>query len=107
MNKVFKSEVSFQYRIKQEEAEKRKASEKARRDEIFRQYRDKKNQEDDNYAPPVRRNRSKTREKTRPKSMFDKGESGSVEGLHSHTSSQEDLSSQAFTISPGHKEPCK
>lgn len=98
--------VEFIYRLKQEEAERRKASEKARREEIFRQYQDKKN-EDDNYAPPTRRNRSRTREKPRPKSMYDKGQSGSVEGLHSHSSSQEDLSSQAFTISPGHKEPCK
>ncbi|XP_061178757.1 calmodulin-regulated spectrin-associated protein 1-B-like isoform X1 [Saccostrea echinata] len=92
-----------QERIKQEEAERRKASEKARREEIFRQYQDKKHQEEDDYAPPVRRNRSKTREKQRPKSMFVKGDpqSGSVEGLLSN-SSQEDLSSQAFTISPGH-----
>ncbi|XP_033726512.1 LOW QUALITY PROTEIN: calmodulin-regulated spectrin-associated protein 1-like [Pecten maximus] len=96
-----------QERLKQEEAERKKQEEKARRELIFRQYQDKKRQEQeegDEYDRPAPRAREKSTTKPRPKSMHvakTNIQSGSDEGLHSN-SSQEDLSAQAFTISPGH-----
>ncbi|XP_060076436.1 calmodulin-regulated spectrin-associated protein 1-like [Ylistrum balloti] len=95
-----------QERIKQEEVERKKQEDKARRELIFRQYQEKKRQqqeEGDEYDRPAPR-REKSATKPRPKSMHvakTNIQSGSDEGLHSN-SSQEDLSAQAFTISPGH-----
>ncbi|XP_069106488.1 calmodulin-regulated spectrin-associated protein 1-like isoform X2 [Argopecten irradians] len=95
-----------QERLKQEEAERKKQEDKARRELIFRQYQEKKRQEQeegDEYNRPAPR-REKSTNKPRPKSMHvakTNIQSGSDEGLHSN-SSQEDLSAQAFTISPGH-----
>ena len=86
--------------MKIEETEKRKAEEKMRREQIFRQYQDKKHKDDEEHSPPVRR-RAKSREKQRPKSMFAKNMGGSEEGLHYMSTSQEDLGGTAFTISPG------
>ncbi|XP_021371449.1 calmodulin-regulated spectrin-associated protein 1-B-like isoform X2 [Mizuhopecten yessoensis] len=95
-----------QERIKQEEIERKKQDDKARREQIFRQYQEKKRheqEEGDEFERPAPR-REKSTPKPRPKSMHVSKtniKTGSDEGLHSN-SSQEDLSAQAYTISPGH-----
>lgn len=84
--------------MKQEEAERRKSDEKARREQIFRQYLEKK--EEDEEGPK----KEKRTQKSRPKSMFVKAGPGPdlSEGYNAAAcTSNEDLSTRAFTVSAG------
>lgn len=75
------------FRLKQEQSDQRKLEEKLRREEIYRQYQEKKHADEEETKPAVKRERS-LRQKTRPQSMFVKPNKPSQE----HHTSQEDLS---------------
>ena len=91
------------YRAKQEEAERRKSDEKARREQIFKQYLVKKEEEEE--GP-----KQKSKPKTRPKSMFVKA--GPAQDLTDYDSaaasvSNEDLSSKAPPSGGNKPSACK
>lgn len=75
-------------RLKQEEADRRKSEEKARREQIFKQYLEKKEEEEEGLKP------LKPKQKQRPKSMFVRAAPEVMEA----NSSLEDISSRAFTV---------
>ena len=82
--------------MKQEESERRKSEEKARREQIFRQYIEKK-EEDEEGVP--RKREEKAKQKPRPKSMFVRAGPGANldEGLE-NSASTEDLSARNLTV---------
>ncbi|KAL4218145.1 hypothetical protein ACF0H5_022881 [Mactra antiquata] len=83
-------------RAKQEEAERRKLEEKARREQIFKQYLEKKEEDEDGPK------REKPKQKSRPKSMFVKVGPGADlgDGVEA-CSSNEDLSARSSNVSAG------
>lgn len=103
-----KPTVHFIFRLKVDQSERRKSDEKARREQIFKQYLVKK--EEDEEGPK----REKPKQKSRPKSMFVKAGPGSdfAEGYDAcvtgRTGSTEDLSPRTFTASTeGNTPACK
>lgn len=80
----------FYYRLKQEQTEQRKLEEKLRREEIFRQYQEKKHKEDEEVHRPVVKRERSFRQKTRPQSMYAKPNRGNADNVMHK--SQEDLS---------------
>lgn len=90
-----KYSYSYLSRVKQEQSDQRKLEEKLRREEIFRQYQEKKHKEDEETRPVVKRERS-FRQKSRPQSMFVKpNKPAHKEPLHT---SQEDLTGNTGLI---------
>lgn len=95
------------HRLKQEEAERKKAEEKARREQIYQQYLHRKQHQEDEENGTERPQERPAKSKPRPKSMFVKATNSPPHDDEGLVCSLDDLSARAFVIPSSGGAACK